>query len=175
MRALFTWGLIVVLGCTATDGEGGAEDSLAAGRSDTAMGGAPGDTMGDVAGGGGGPVADTALGGTRWLLLDIGGAPARSMNDERAAYIEFAPAEGRASGNATCNRFSGPYTLSGSSLSFGALFSTTLACADSARNALVTALLGALGNVSGWRMAGDTLVLTGPAGELARFQAGSAR
>ncbi|MDQ2669242.1 MAG: META domain-containing protein [Gemmatimonadota bacterium] len=139
------------------------------------MGGTPGDTMGGVAGGGGGPVADTALGGTRWMLLDIGGAAARSMNDERAAYIEFAPAEGRASGNATCNRFSGPYTLSGSSLSFGALISTKMACADSALNAQETALLGALGNVTGWRMAGDTLVLTGAAGELARFRAGAAR
>lgn len=125
-------------------------------------------------GGGTGPVADTALSGTRWMLVEVAGAAARGGGSpERSAHIEFDPSEGRASGNSSCNRFSGPYVLSGDSLGFGALISTKMACIDSVLNAQEVAFLGALEQTRRWRMAGDTLVLSGSGGEVAKFRAGT--
>jgi heat shock protein HslJ len=127
---------------------------------------------GAMPGAGMGPAADTSLGGIRWTLVELRGAPARSATPERAAYLELSPSEGRASGNTTCNRFSGPYSLSGDSLGFGALISTKMACVDSALNAQEVAFLGALQETRRWRMAGDTLVLASDSGDLARLLAG---
>lgn len=110
----------------------------------------------------------------RWTLVAIGGTPAGAAEPSRRPYIEFDPA-GRVSGNATCNRFSGPYTVAGDSLGFGALISTKMACADSALNAQETALLSALAETRRWRLVGDTLVLGGAAGDLARFVAAGER
>lgn len=160
---------IVVLGavaCTARD-----PDPVAGGDTAAVQSGAGADT-GRIAGGGGGPVADTALSGVRWMLAAVGGTSARPAEPQRSAYLELVPAEGRASGNTTCNRFSGPYTLEGSSLSFGPLISTRMACVDSLLNAQEAAFLGALQETAGWRMEGDTLVLTGTSGDLARLTAG---
>ena len=128
---------------------------------------------GAMPGAGMGPAADTSLGGIRWMLVEVVGAAARSATPERAAYLELSPSEGRATGNTTCNRFSGPYSLSGDSLGFGALISTKMACVDSALNAQEVAFLGALQTTRRWRMAGDTLVLAGESGDLARLVAGS--
>ena len=96
---------------------------------------------------------------------------AQSGGAQGTPYLELAAADGRASGHAGCNRFSGPYTLSGDPLSFGALVSTKMACADEPMNAQETAFLGALAETRTWRMAGDTLVLAGSGGELARLLA----
>ena len=153
-----------VLGCTAEE-PGAARD--------TAQDTAAASGAGAVAGGGMGPAADTALGGTRWVLVEVGGTAAVDAPPERAAYLELSPSEGRASGNTTCNRFSGPYSLSGDSLVFGALISTKMACVDSALNAQESAFLGALEQTRRWRMAGDTLVLAGGESDLARLRGGS--
>ena len=161
--------LAAVVACSSGDPEpdAGVPEPDAAASADSAPG-----SSNPMPGGGMGPAADTALGGTRWLLVELGGTAARAGADqERAAYIEFSPSEGRASGNASCNRFSGPYSLSGDSLGFGALISTKMACADSALNAQEVAFLGALEQTRRWRMAGDTLVMSGAGGDVARFMA----
>ena len=161
-------GMIVLLAAMVACSPGDPEPDAGVPEPDTAAAAADSAAM---PGGGMGPAADTSLGGVRWLLVSVGGTEARSAAAERAAYLEFSPSEGRVSGNATCNRFSGPYALSGDSLAFGALISTKMACADSTLNAQEIALLGALEQTRQWRMAGDTLVFTGPGGELARFRA----
>jgi len=59
-----------------------------------------------------------------WTVEYIGERP---VIDNSPAYIEFAE-EGRVGGNASCNRFSGAYVLSGSSLTFSKLASTKKMC-----------------------------------------------
>lgn len=68
--------------------------------------------------------AADALTGTSWTLAAVGGAPALAGV---AATLEF-PEAGRAAGKASCNRFSGAVTVAGSSLRFGALAVTRMAC-----------------------------------------------
>lgn len=163
MRVVAIVGLAAVLACSPADP---APDAGTPGPDGAAV-----TDSGPMAGGGGGPVADTALGGIRWMLVEVGGTAARAAEPDRAPYLELSPSEGRATGNASCNRFSGPYSLTGDSLSFGPLVSTKMACVDSALNTQETAFLGALEQTRAWRMAGDTLVLAGTAGDLARLRA----
>ena len=59
-----------------------------------------------------------------WTVEYIGERP---VIDNSPAYIEFAE-EGRAGGNASCNRFTGAYVLSGSSLTFSNMASTKKMC-----------------------------------------------
>ena len=59
-----------------------------------------------------------------WTVEYIGERP---VIDNSPAYIEFAE-EGRVGGNASCNRFTGAYVLSGSSLTFSNLASTKKMC-----------------------------------------------
>lgn len=72
--------------------------------------------------------------------------------------------DGRVSGNTGCNLFSGPYTVTGSSLTFGSLISTRRACLSDAANRQEAAFLAALGNVKAYRLVGDRLTLVDGAG-----------
>jgi len=75
----------------------------------------------------GAPSGAPYLVGTTWRLEDLAGAGAL---DSAAATLEF-PAEGQVAGNASCNRFSGPVTIAGDSITFGPQAVTRMACADS--------------------------------------------
>ena len=66
------------------------------------------------------------LSGTAWRLVDLAGA---AVPDGMEATLEF-PEAGRVAGRAFCNRFFGSVTISGSSISFGQLGATRMACAD---------------------------------------------
>ena len=66
----------------------------------------------------------------QWHIESIGDRP---VIDRSPAAIEFTN-EGRAGGNASCNRFTGAYTLSGSELSFGPLAATKMMCPDALMN-----------------------------------------
>jgi putative lipoprotein len=85
------------------------------------LAGCAGDSKQGQAGGGSivGPVwtaqeiTGTAVTGTAPVTLQLG-------------------ADGRASGRGGCNGYGGPYTLSGSSLTFGSLAATRMACAPEA-------------------------------------------
>ena len=59
-----------------------------------------------------------------WTVEFIG---ARPVIDNSPAYIEFTE-EGRVGGIASCNRFTGAYVLSGSSLTFSKIASTRMMC-----------------------------------------------
>ena len=159
--------LLVLAGCAPSDPEQLVDDTV----TDTASVGAAGAGPA-LPGGAMGPAADTSLAGVRWVLTEVRGTPARSgETPERSAYMELSASEGRVSGNASCNRFSGPYSLAGDSIAFGALISTKMACIDSALTAQETAFLSALEQTRTWRMAGDTLVFASDSGALARFRA----
>jgi heat shock protein HslJ len=68
--------------------------------------------------------------GTVWRLEDLGGD---GVLDRVEATLEF-PEEGRAAGNGSCNRFFGPVRIERESISFGALGSTRMACAEPVGN-----------------------------------------
>lgn len=124
-----------------------------------------GAAAGSATSGGGMP-----LEGTAWSLVEVGGQPARPSGDATPS-LRLDAAEKRASGNSGCNSFSGEYVLNGESLRFGPLASTRRACVDQALNRQEAALLGALEATRSWRTAGDSLVLSGGAGVVARFVA----
>lgn len=72
-----------------------------------------------------GPAAPPALAGA-WRLEDLAGS---GVIDDAVATLEFNQ-PGRVSGRGSCNQFSGPVTVTGSTISFGPLVSTRMACAE---------------------------------------------
>jgi heat shock protein HslJ len=108
-------------------------------------------------GGGGSPSASAmSLPGTSWMLAELGGsAPAGGAT----ATLAFG-ADGTATGNSGCNTFNGSVTLDGSSIDFGALATTRMACPEPGMS-LETAFLGGLEGATSWRIDGGQLVLEG--------------
>lgn len=62
--------------------------------------------------------------GTSWLAEDIGGG---GVLDRAQTTITF-DAEGRVAGSGGCNRYFGPVTIKGDTITFGDLGSTKMAC-----------------------------------------------
>jgi heat shock protein HslJ len=89
---------------------------------------------------GGCGTAESGLPGTAWVLEDLSGA---GVVERGRATLEFDQA-GRASGKGSCNRFSGPVTLTGDRISFGPLISTKMACAEESLTAQENRFLEAL-------------------------------
>ena len=80
-------------------------------------------TGGAIQGCGGGILPPVTLAGSNWLIVDING----SVVGGETYKLDF-DGEGRLSGQAGCNRFSGPYTQQGRTLTPGAIISTRMAC-----------------------------------------------
>ena len=102
-------------------------------------------SMGDntIRGCGGNPWS--LLVGQTWVVEDIGGA---GVIDTARATMGFVEA-GRVYGSGSCNRYFGPVTLTGETLTFGAMASTNMACPE----ALMTQerrFFETLGEVSGF-------------------------
>jgi heat shock protein HslJ len=89
-----------------------------------------------------------------WVVEFIGERP---VIDNSPAYIEFAE-EGRVGGNSSCNRFTGAYVLSGSSLTFSKLASTKKMCFGALMEQ-ETRFLAALERVAKVQMQNGLLVL----------------
>lgn len=100
-----------------------------------------------------------SLGPGEWHAIVVNGRPAIPADVSKRPSIQFAADSNHASGSTGCNRFAGPYTVSGSSLTFGALAVTRMACIDSAVNVQETAFTDALGAIGRFAIAGDTLTL----------------
>lgn len=112
------------------------------------------------------------LGDRDWRLTELHGQPAVPSEDSsRDAMLHFEADSGRVYGSSGCNRLTGPYTSSGDTLTFGALASTRMACMDERVNQQENEFLAALGSTRSYRMSGDTLILVGESGPLARLVA----
>jgi heat shock protein HslJ len=77
------------------------------------------------------PAADQSpagITGRDWVLISLGDNAAPLGNGGKPVTLRLDSAENRASGNAGCNRYSGPFHLLGDSLSFGPAISTKMAC-----------------------------------------------
>jgi len=66
--------------------------------------------------------------GVEWKLVELGGRSAGIGANGQPATLLLTEVSARASGYAGCNQFSGSYTLSGNSLTFGPLAMTRMAC-----------------------------------------------
>jgi heat shock protein HslJ len=109
--------------------------------------------------------ASNALSGTSWTLATLGGQPAI----EGATVTLSFGNDDRATGNDGCNAFGGSYVVDGSSLKFGALISTLIAC-EEAVTTQATAFQTALAETAAFTMTDDALTLSSVGGdELATF------
>jgi heat shock protein HslJ len=85
------------------------------------------------------------LAGTDWSLVDMGGT---------GDFAKLVPTlhfglDGMVSGFSGCNKFSGPYTVTGGDLSLGSLATTKMACEPPA-SAVEAGVLAALAGVNTW-------------------------
>jgi heat shock protein HslJ len=76
------------------------------------------------------------------------------------ARVDLVFSAGEIAGQSACNRYGGPYEVDGSSISFGDLFSTNMACEQPLMD-IESAYLTALGNVDAYEVSAEELVLTG--------------
>lgn len=79
--------------------------------------------------------------------------------------IRFEPS-GDAGGTNGCNSYGGSYTLSGDSISFGAMFQTEIGC-EPAVAGVESAFMAALGRIDRWSVGEGTLVLSASDGSAA--------
>src|SRR3954451_1808272 len=100
------------------------------------------------------PSGAAYLVGTTWQLEDL---PGTALADSVAPTLEF-PAEGQAAGSASCNRFSGPVTVAGDSVTFGPLAVTRMACPEAVMRQ-ESAYLEALGKAERFRVEGPFLYI----------------
>jgi len=110
----------------------------------------------------------TPLENTYWKLVELRGAPVETHADQREVYIRLRPEEERMTGFAGCNQIVGGYEIEGNSLAFGPMGSTMMACPYLDDEA---AFLRALARVNRFLILGESLVLSGDKGDMARFRA----
>ncbi|MBC7895883.1 MAG: META domain-containing protein [Cytophagaceae bacterium] len=105
-----------------------------------------------------------------WELVAMGAmASAPTGGGGKPPTLQLDAASTRASGFAGCNRYSGPYTLTSDSLSFGALMSTKMSCQDG--DAIERSYLAMLAAVRTWQATDSTLTLSAAGATLATFRA----
>lgn len=103
-----------------------------------------------------------SLAGTEWVVTEIYG---------EATLAGFQPtmsfAADQVSGNSSCNRFNGQYTLTGGKLTFGPVAQTEMACLDAGVMDQEAAFGSALATVTDLRTSGDNAELLNRDGEVA--------
>lgn len=112
---------------------------------------------------GGGVLPPVSLNDTSWTIRALGGvATAERIETE----VRFA--DGRISGTAGCNRFSGSYAVEGNVLSIGAIAATEMMCPEPqmAQESKFLSLLGSGKLTKRFSVSGD-LILTSEAGDTA--------
>lgn len=115
-----------------------------------------------------GPAPAEAVLGREWLLVELNGRMAPTAANGRQASFMLSPDDNAVSGYAGCNTFTGTYTLSGASLSFGPLAMTRMFCAD--HQALEDEYVKALAATTGQRMVNGRLELLAGSTMIARFK-----
>lgn len=103
-------------------------------------------------------IRDAGIEDQRWLLSELMGTTAQQGDEFREAYIEFDSAQGQATGNTSCNSFSGSYVLlHGGRIHFTGGFATTkMACPEMT---VESGFLAALSRIDNYSVSGDKLSL----------------
>jgi len=106
--------------------------------------------------------------GPEWRLVEVSGTPVSPLAGEKQPHIIFDPAQKQVTGFAGCNNFFGSYELNGSSLKFGPVGSTRMACPD-LQMSLETEVFIALDKTRSWDIRDGVLLLLDDSEVLARF------
>jgi len=77
-----------------------------------------------------GAAADSALRGTYWKLVRLGGSPVTAGAKQREAHLVLATDKLSVSGSGGCNRINGSFTIEPGRLRFGRMVSTMMACPE---------------------------------------------
>ena len=112
--------------------------------------------------------AEIGIEGPEWQLVEVSGVPVSPLAGERRPFVKFDAAKKQAAGYAGCNNFFGGYELSGSSLKFGPVGSTRMACPD-LQMSLETEVFIALDKTRAWDIRDGVLLLLDDSVVLARF------
>src|SRR5262245_8195606 len=105
-----------------------------------------------------------SLAGVPWTL--VSGVEGAEASPPSATFEN-----GVMGGSTGCNHYSAPVTIDGDSMKIGMIAATLMGCPPPA-DSVEQAYLAALGQVTGWRMDGDVLVLVNADGdELLRYAA----
>jgi heat shock protein HslJ len=113
-------------------------------------------------------VEDAGIEGIQWYLTEVGGLPVLPTADDKQPHILLDSSQKQATGFAGCNHFFGRYELDGSSLTFGPMGATRMACPD-LETGLETSVFETLGNTRKWKKADGALLLLNGDAVLARF------
>lgn len=98
---------------------------------------------------------DEPIEGPSWRLVQLGDQPVEPGSEpQRDAQIRFEAGSGRVSGSGGCNRVSGTFQRSGSSLRLSQLAATKMACADPATGERETQFFAALQSTTSYRLQG---------------------
>ena len=106
--------------------------------------------------------------GVHWYLTEVAGAPVSPAADDKQPHILLDPAQKQATGFAGCNNFFGSYELDGSSLTFGPMGATRMACPD-LETGLEMSVFEALESTRNWKKSDGDLLLLDEDAVLARF------
>ena len=100
---------------------------------------------------------DEPIEGPVWRLERLGDEPVTPSGDPRSeAQIQFDRQSGRVTGSGGCNRVSGTFERSGSSLKLRQLAATRVACADPARGDKEAQFFAALQSTTSYRLQGNS-------------------
>jgi heat shock protein HslJ len=97
------------------------------------------------------------LTGKVWALTELMGKPPTAGVGISAEFSS----DGKVSGSAGCNRYSGTYTVSGNSITISSSMATTMMMCDESVMEQESAYLKALGEAKTYAVNGDQLTLTG--------------
>jgi heat shock protein HslJ len=115
--------------------------------------------------------SDATLENTHWNLTALGEAPISTDSPQTEAFLVLDPGQHRVSGSGGCNRLMGSYELNGDKLTFGQMAGTMMMCPQGMDTE--QAFLKSLGQVSKWKITGQSLQLLDSGGKvLAQFKAG---
>jgi putative lipoprotein len=100
---------------------------------------------------------DEPIEGPVWRLEQLGNEPVAPSGDpQRDPQIQFDRRSGRVTGSGGCNRVSGTFERSGSSLRMSQLSATRMACADAARGASEAQFFAVLQSTTSYRLQGNS-------------------
>ena len=111
---------------------------------------------------------DTPLTNTYWRLAEINGKPVERWQDAREMHMLLRSDMPVVRGFGGCNAFTGGYVLDGDAVQFEKVAATLAACPHMDAEREFTEMLG---TVTSYRILGETLVLSGEKGRVARFRA----
>ena len=114
------------------------------------------------------PTSSPSPYGIEWQLVELNGQPAPLGGGGKPGTLRLAEDEGRASGFAGCNRFSGTFTTSAAQVQFGPLMMTKMACSEGMD--LEARYPAALGGSNGFRVTATGLELLSGSQVVARFR-----